>query len=138
MPREKPAFAAAQQFGARVRQLRRAQGWSQETLAERAGLHWTYVGSVERGERNQARAVLNDYLACREASDADRDRARALEPRTNQRGGAVAIGHPLGASGARITMSLVQTLRRRGGGIGAAAICGGFGQGDALLMKVGE
>ncbi|NIJ08550.1 acetyl-CoA C-acetyltransferase [Sphingomonas vulcanisoli] len=66
----------------------------------------------------------------------DRARAQALEARTNQRGGAVAIGHPLGASGGRVTMSLVQSLRRRGGGEGAAAICGGFGQGDALLLRV--
>ena len=68
----------------------------------------------------------------------DRARALSLESRTNQRGGAVAIGHPLGASGGRITMSLAQLLRRRGGGIGAAAICGGFGQGDALLLRVGD
>lgn len=71
-------------------------------------------------------------------ADMDRGQADALKDRTNQRGGAVAIGHPLGASGGRITMSLAQILRRRGGGVGAAAICGGFGQGDALLLRAAK
>jgi acetyl-CoA C-acetyltransferase len=55
----------------------------------------------------------------------------------NALGGAVAFGHPLGASGARIVASVVQQLRRRGGGIGVAAICSGGGQGDAVLIKAG-
>jgi acetyl-CoA C-acetyltransferase len=56
--------------------------------------------------------------------------------RVNVNGGAVALGHPLGASGARIVVTLVAALRARGGGIGAAALCGGGGQGDALIVKV--
>lgn len=62
----------------------------------------------------------------------------AVRERTNVHGGAVAIGHPLGASGARIVMTLINGLTRRGGGRGVAAICGGFGQGDALLVEVDE
>ncbi len=54
----------------------------------------------------------------------------------NVNGGAIAIGHPIGASGARIALHLVHELRRRGGGLGAAALCGGGGQGDALLLTV--
>jgi len=54
----------------------------------------------------------------------------------NVNGGAIALGHPVGASGSRIVMSLVNELRRRGGGLGAAAICGGGGQGDAVIVKV--
>jgi acetyl-CoA C-acetyltransferase len=54
----------------------------------------------------------------------------------NVNGGAIAIGHPLGASGARIALTLICELRRRGGGLGAAALCGGGGQGDALLLRV--
>jgi acetyl-CoA C-acetyltransferase len=54
----------------------------------------------------------------------------------NVNGGAIAIGHPIGASGARIALHLVHELRRRGGGFGAAALCGGGGQGDALLFTV--
>ncbi len=58
------------------------------------------------------------------------------EDRVNVNGGAVALGHPIGASGARILGSLVHELRRRGGGLGCAAICSGGGQGDALILRV--
>ena len=58
------------------------------------------------------------------------------EDRVNVNGGAVAIGHPIGASGARIIGTLVHELRRRGGGYGCAAICSGGGQGDAVIVKV--
>jgi acetyl-CoA C-acetyltransferase len=58
------------------------------------------------------------------------------EERVNVNGGAVALGHPIGASGARILGALVHELRRRGGGYGCAAICSGGGQGDALILKV--
>jgi acetyl-CoA C-acetyltransferase len=69
-------------------------------------------------------------------ADGDRKRAEEIRERTNVHGGAVAIGHPLGASGARIVMTLINGLRRRGGGRGVAAICGGFGQGDAVMVEV--
>jgi acetyl-CoA C-acetyltransferase len=58
------------------------------------------------------------------------------EERVNVNGGAVALGHPIGASGARILASLALELRRRGGGLGCAAICSGGGQGDAVILKV--
>ncbi len=58
------------------------------------------------------------------------------EDRVNVNGGAVALGHPIGASGARILGSLVFELRRRGGGLGCAAICSGGGQGDAVILRV--
>src|SRR6201991_2901578 len=58
------------------------------------------------------------------------------EERVNVNGGAVALGHPIGASGARILGTLVLELRRRGGGLGCAAICSGGGQGDALIVEV--
>ena len=58
------------------------------------------------------------------------------EDRVNVNGGAVALGHPIGASGARILGSLVLELRRRGGGLGCAAICSGGGQGDAVIIEV--
>ena len=58
------------------------------------------------------------------------------EDKVNVNGGAVALGHPIGASGARIIGALVYELRRRGGGIGCAAICSGGGQGDAIIVEV--
>jgi acetyl-CoA C-acetyltransferase len=54
----------------------------------------------------------------------------------NVNGGAIALGHPIGMSGARLALHLIYELRRRGGGLGAAALCGGGGQGDALLLRV--
>jgi acetyl-CoA C-acetyltransferase len=58
------------------------------------------------------------------------------EDKVNVNGGAIALGHPIGASGARILGSLVLELRRRGGGLGVAAICSGGGQGDAVILEV--
>jgi acetyl-CoA C-acetyltransferase len=60
----------------------------------------------------------------------------ADEEQTNVNGGAVALGHPIGASGGRILGTMVHELRREGGGLGLAAICSGGGQGDALLIEV--
>ncbi|WP_030105487.1 acetyl-CoA C-acetyltransferase [Actinoalloteichus caeruleus] len=58
--------------------------------------------------------------------------------RVNVNGGAIALGHPIGMSGARLVLHLALELRRRGGGLGAAGLCGGGGQGDALLLRVPE
>ena len=58
------------------------------------------------------------------------------EDKVNVNGGAIALGHPIGASGARIVGALVHELRRRGGGVGCAAICSGGGQGDAIVLEV--
>ncbi len=58
------------------------------------------------------------------------------EDRVNVNGGAIALGHPIGASGARILGTLIHELRRRGGGLGCAAICSGGGQGDAMILEV--
>jgi acetyl-CoA C-acetyltransferase len=65
--------------------------------------------------------------------------SRALKvdmDRVNVNGGAIALGHPVGMSGARLVLTLIHELRRRGGGVGAAGLCGGGGQGDALLLRV--
>ena len=56
--------------------------------------------------------------------------------KVNPNGGAIAMGHPLGMSGARVVLTLAHELKRRGGGVGAAALCGGGGQGDALIVRV--
>ncbi|WP_282785998.1 acetyl-CoA C-acetyltransferase [Nocardia sp. CC201C] len=64
-------------------------------------------------------------------------RKLGIDPeKVNVNGGAIAIGHPLGMSGARILLHLAYELKRRGGGVGAAALCGGGGQGDALIVRV--
>jgi acetyl-CoA C-acetyltransferase len=64
-------------------------------------------------------------------------KALGIDPaKVNVNGGAIALGHPIGMSGARITLHLALELQRRGGGVGAAALCGGGGQGDALIVRV--
>jgi acetyl-CoA C-acetyltransferase len=85
------------------------------------------IDDVERVELNEAfsSVVLNSAKML-----------GADEERVNVNGGAVALGHPIGASGSRILGTLVHELRRNGGGLGLAAICSGGGQGDALLLDV--
>ena len=61
---------------------------------------------------------------------------KEAEEKVNVNGGAVALGHPIGCTGARITVTLLHELKRRGGGVGAAALCGGGGQGDAIIYRV--
>jgi acetyl-CoA acetyltransferase family protein len=90
---------------------------------ERAGISWEQVEVVELNE-----AFAAQSLAClREWKELDPERV-------NPNGGAIAIGHPLGASGARILATLAHELRRRGGGYGVAAICIGVGQGLAVVL----
>jgi acetyl-CoA C-acetyltransferase len=95
-----------------------------QDACDRAGLA---VGDLDLVEINEAFAGV--------AVQSTRD--LHLDPAiVNVNGGAVALGHPIGASGARLALTLALELRRRGGGLGAAALCGGGGQGDALLLRV--
>ena len=77
---------------------------------------------------------LNEAFAC--VGIVSARKLGITEEVVNVNGGAIALGHPIGMSGARIVLSLALELKRRGGGIGAAALCGGGGQGDALLIRV--
>ena len=85
------------------------------------------IGDVKRVEVNEAFSSV--ALNSTKLLDADPDTV-------NVNGGAVALGHPIGASGARILSTMIYELRRQGGGLGLAAICSGGGQGDALLIEV--
>jgi acetyl-CoA C-acetyltransferase len=91
---------------------------------EKAGLQ---AGDIDVWEINEAFASVTLHSIRLLGIDEDR---------VNVNGGAVALGHPIGASGARIIGSLVHELRRRGGGLGCAAICSGGGQGDAIIIRV--
>ena len=82
---------------------------------------------IDLFEINEAFAVVS--LASGKIAGIDTDKV-------NVNGGAVALGHPIGASGARIILTLIHELKRRGGGLGIAAICSGGGQGDAVLIEV--
>ena len=92
------------------------------------------VATLAIGAAGATNAAL---LAGAILADGDESRWLALLERTNVNGGAIAIGHPVGASGLRILATLAWELRRRGGGIGVAAICGGLSQGEAVVLRVG-
>ena len=85
------------------------------------------IGDVARVEINEAFASVASHSTRLLGVD---------EELVNVNGGALSLGHPVGASGGRILTTLVHELRRNGGGLGLAAICSGGGQGDALLIEV--
>ncbi|MFS8651449.1 MAG: acetyl-CoA C-acyltransferase, partial [Caldibacillus sp.] len=85
------------------------------------------VSDIDLFEINEAFAVVT--LAAARIARLDLEKV-------NVNGGAIALGHPIGASGARIILTLAYELQRRGGGLGIAAICSGGGQGDAVLIEV--
>jgi acetyl-CoA C-acetyltransferase len=85
------------------------------------------VSDIDLFELNEAFAAVGIESARQLGVDAEK---------VNVNGGAIAIGHPVGMSGARIVLHLALELQRRGGGTGAAALCGGGGQGDALIIRV--
>ena len=93
------------------------------------------LGELKRIEINEAFAAM-PLVSTKVVADGDARKLARLRTITNVNGGAVAIGHPPGASGARIVMAALRELRRLGGGYGAAAICGGYGQSDAVILKV--
>lgn len=101
-------------------------------VLSRAGIGLRDVDLFEINEAFAATAVVSTQVL----ADGDPVLLEKIRSRTNVNGGAVAIGHPIGATGARLVMTLVLELRRRGGGIGVAAICGGVGQADAVVVRV--
>lgn len=107
-----------------TRRLACAPAHAAQAALERAGLG---VDDVTRMEVNEAFASVSLNTI----------RMLGIDPdRVNCQGGAIALGHPVGASGARLVGTLVHQLRREGGGVGVATICSGGGQGDALVIEV--
>jgi acetyl-CoA C-acetyltransferase len=123
-----------------LKPLARIVGYAQAEVAPK----WLFLAPVEGVKRLLDRIELPieafDLIEINEAFAAvGIVSARKLgvdEEKVNVNGGAIALGHPIGMSGARITLHLALELKRRGGGIGVAALCGGGGQGDALIVKV--
>ena len=91
--------------------------------AERAGIA---VGDLDLFELNEAFAAVGIASTAELGVDPDK---------VNVNGGAIALGHPIGMSGNRLALTLLHELKRRGGGVGAAALCGGGGQGDAAILR---
>ena len=112
------------QIGGRDATLHERPAEALQVALKKAGLE---ASALDLVEINEAFAAVSLWSA------------RMLEvphSKVNVHGGAVAMGHPIGATGARLIVSLVNALRQRGGGVGAATLCGGGGQGDALIVKV--
>ena len=94
------------------------------------------AGAREDRQDARGRRPVGDQRGVRVGRDQLGADARHRRGKVNVNGGAIALGHPIGASGARIVGALVHELRRRGGGLGCAAICSGGGQGDAIVLEV--
>lgn len=112
------------QVGAEAPYIATTPGLAIQKLLEKTG---TKIEDIDLFEVNEAFAAVT--LTSGKIVGWD-------EEKVNVNGGAIALGHPIGASGARIIMHLIYELQRRGGGLGIAAICSGAAQGDAILLKV--
>ncbi len=99
-----------------------------QAALKKAGLSPNDLDLVEINEAFAAVALHSTKMLFNGSTEA--------EEKVNVNGGAVALGHPIGCTGARITVTLLHELRRRGGGLGLATLCGGGGQGDAILYRV--
>jgi acetyl-CoA C-acetyltransferase len=118
------AIVSHVQVGAEAKDFPATPGMAIEKLLRKNNLT---IDDIDLFEVNEAFAAVT-LIAGKMVSWKD--------DRVNVNGGAVSIGHPIGASGARILMTLAYELKRRGGGLGVAAICSGAGQGDAVLLRV--
>jgi acetyl-CoA C-acetyltransferase len=103
-----------------------------EKALGRAGLSLDQMDLIEINEAFAAMPLVSTKLLAK----GDEKKWKELREKTNVNGGAIAIGHPVGASAARITMTMAYELQRRGGGYGVASICGGLAQGEAVVLKV--
>jgi acetyl-CoA C-acetyltransferase len=107
-------------------------GFTIQAALKKAGLTLDQIDLIEINEAFAAMPLVSNKIL----ADGDSNKMKQLLEKTNVNGGAIAIGHPVGASGARILMTLIYELKRRGGGIGVASICGGLAQGDGAVVQV--
>lgn len=107
-------------------------GFTIQQVLEKTGIG---LGQIDLIEVNEAFAAM-PLVSAKILSNSDPEKMRSILEKTNVNGGAIAIGHPVGASGARILMTMIYELRRRGGGIGVASICGGLAQGEGAMIQV--
>jgi acetyl-CoA C-acetyltransferase len=105
------------------------------TIQKALGKAGLTIDDMNLVEINEAFAAV-PLVSTKILADGDEKKWEAIRDKTNVNGGAIALGHPVGASAGRITMTLAYELRRRGGGYGVAAICGGLAQGEAVILKV--
>jgi len=114
------------------RRMAEVPGYAIKIALYRAGID---IDQVDIFEINEAFAAM-PLVSTKIMANLDEAQWKKIMAKTNPNGGAIAIGHPVGASGARILLTMMYELRRRGGGIGACGICGGLAQGDAAVIRV--
>jgi len=107
-------------------------GFTIQKVLEKAGIGLDQIDLIEVNEAFAAMPLVSAKIL----SNGDPEKMKSILEKTNVNGGAIAIGHPVGASGARILLTMIYELRRRGGGIGVASICGGLAQGEGAIVQV--
>ncbi len=107
-----------------------------DMVLKKANMHLSDMKLIEINEAFAAMPLVSTKLLCEKYFSGDEKKLEELRAITNVNGGAIAIGHPNTASGARLVMTIAFELKRRGGGLGVCAICGGLAQGDATIVKV--
>jgi acetyl-CoA C-acetyltransferase len=107
-------------------------GFTIQRALEKAQITLDQIDLIEINEAFAAMPLVSAKIL----ADGNSKKMESILEKTNVNGGAIAIGHPVGASGARILTTLIYELRRRGGGIGVASICGGLAQGDGAVIQV--
>jgi acetyl-CoA C-acetyltransferase len=114
------------------RYLAAAPGFNIQGLLKRAGMTIDDMNLIEINEAFAATALV----VTRILAEGDEKKLESIRERTNVNGGAVAIGHPVGATGCRLLMTILRELKRRGGGRGAVSLCGGFGLAEGMIVEV--
>jgi acetyl-CoA C-acetyltransferase len=126
------ALLATTSVSARVGLSAAVPAYTIQRMLEETGLTLDDLDLIEINEAFAAMPLVSSLVL----SDNSEDRLSAIRDKLNVNGGAVAIGHPVGASGTRLAMTLMYELRRRSSRLGAAAICGGLAQGDGVILQV--
>ena len=114
------------------RRLAEVPGFAIQKALSKAGVSLDEIDVIEINEAFASMPLVSTKIL----ADGNEAKWHELMNKTNPNGGAIAIGHPVGASGARILLTMIYELRRRGGGMGVCGICGGLAQGDAAVIRV--
>lgn len=119
-------------YSSEPRYMAAAPGFNIQWLLKKAGLT---IDDMDLIEINEAFAAM-PLIGTRILADGDEKKLNSLREKTNVNGGAVAIGHPVGASGLRLLMTILKELKRRGGGRGVVSLCGGLALSEAMIVEV--
>jgi len=109
-------------------------GYAIKKVLSKAGMTVRQIDLFEINEAFSAVPLVSSKIL----GDGDETNTKKIREKLNVNGGAIAIGHPVGASGARILLTMIYELRRRGGGTGVASICGGLAQGEGAIIQVND